>query len=75
MADSFTDEFGQKTQVTEIDERFWQPVRICDINNNTSEVRLNAFGDITATSQYGTEGGNQPDLNRYLNLYHRSGLP
>lgn len=57
MADSFTDEFGQKTQVTEIDERFWQPVRICDINNNTSEVRLNAFGDITATSQYGTEGG------------------
>lgn len=57
MADSFTDEFGQKTQVTEIDERFWQPVRICDINNNTSEVRLNAFGNIIAASQYGTEGG------------------
>ncbi|HHN8349807.1 TPA: hypothetical protein ACRRXU_002679 [Morganella morganii] len=57
MADSFTDEFGQKTQVTDIDERFWQPVRICDINNNISEIRLNAFGDITATSRYGTEGG------------------
>ncbi|WP_235843660.1 SpvB/TcaC N-terminal domain-containing protein [Morganella psychrotolerans] len=56
-ADCFTDEFGQKTQVTDIDERFWQPVSICDINNNISEVRLNAFGNIVAASQYGTEEG------------------
>lgn len=56
-ADCFTDEFGQKTQVTDLDERFWQPVRIDDINNNTREVRLNAFGNIVAASRYGTEGG------------------
>lgn len=53
------DEFEQPTTVLATDYRFWQNVRIRDINQNISEIRLNAFGEVVARSFYGSESGKE----------------
>ncbi|MBS3049637.1 SpvB/TcaC N-terminal domain-containing protein [Enterobacter mori] len=59
QAAAFIDEFDQETQQLENDYRFWQTICIRDINHNIGEVRINAFGEAVAQSQYGTEGGQE----------------
>lgn len=48
---------GCETRVDSIDYRLLQPARIIDPNQNTQEVLYGAFGQVIATSFFGTERG------------------
>lgn len=48
---------GCKTRVEALDYRLMQPARIIDPNQNTQEALYGAFGQVIATSFYGTERG------------------
>ncbi|PRP68766.1 hypothetical protein BUE93_20550 [Chromobacterium amazonense] len=53
-----TDALANRTRVVAYDYRFLTPVQLLDINDNTHQVALDAFGRVIASWYFGTENGN-----------------
>ncbi|NET56082.1 MAG: toxin [Symploca sp. SIO2E6] len=57
FATKVTDALGNTTSIEAIDYQTLQPTKIRDINDNISEVKMDALGMVILTSHYGTEWG------------------
>jgi RHS repeat-associated protein len=52
-----TDAFNNTVKIQAIDYQHLQPMQLVDINDNTSEVKLDPLGRVVYTSHYGHEAG------------------
>ena len=59
LLEQTTDALGNRTRVTAYDYRSLTPVQLLDINDNTHQVTLDAFGRVVAGWFFGTENGSE----------------